>query len=96
MKKKLSSRRGETILETLVALLIITLSITYLSTSIAKSSSILHDIRDVSEDGFAYSDGEGASRTISAQEGIMTERTVTVFEVPQYEGAAENYYYYKP
>ena len=103
MKKKLSSRKGETILETLVALLIIALSVSFLSASIAKSTKIANDIKKVTEGGFTYdgsvkSEPERISATGDGITGIK-ERDVTVYKVPQYDGAEKDnlyYYYYEP
>lgn len=100
IKKKLSSGKGETILETLVALLIIALSVAFLSATIAKSTGILNEVKKMTEDGFAY-DGESiGKKAIADDKSIMSSvRTVTVYEVPQYKSEEENvpnYYYYEP
>jgi len=92
--KKLSSKKGETILETLVALLIIVFSITFLTTAITKSSNVLKDVKKASE-GFTYS-GEGGNATLPAVANVMNSRNVTYYQVEQFDGAGNYYYYYEP
>lgn len=97
MKKKLSSQKGETILETLVALLIIVLSITFLSGSIAKSTRVINDIKATAEDGFTYDgENEGGKKISDDKSVLSSNREVVVYRVPQYEGADQYYYYYEP
>ena len=103
MKKKLSSEKGETILETLVALLIIVLSISFLSAAIAKSASISNEIKKATEDGFTYNadpETQGTQKRISSTGDyvIRREGKVSVFEVSTEAGnpKAEKFYYYEP
>lgn len=93
IKKKLSSKKGETILETLVALLIIVLSISFLSASIAKSASISNEIRKTTEEGFTYNGSASGAVTFPAISGVMSARSVPVYKV---ESEAGEYYYYEP
>ena len=95
MKKKLSSQKGETILETLVALLIIVLSISFLSASIAKSASISNDIKKATEDGFSYAAGskKGEEPVSSSTDNVMSSREVSVYEVSTEAGT---FLYYEP
>ena len=94
MKKKFSSEKGESILETLVALLIIVLSISFLSASIAKSASITNKIRKATEDGFLYdSISKSESKTISAESDLVSARDVMVYTVTTEAG---EFYYYEP
>lgn len=101
IRKKLSSSKGETILETLVALLIIVMAISFLTAAIEKSNRIVGDIKKVNE-GFTY-DGEIVGdldlEIIDDEMMIDSERYVTVYKVKQFEGAEDNnlyYYYYEP
>ena len=94
MKKKLSSQKGETILETLVALLIIVLSISFLSASIAKSASISNEIKKATEDGFRYdSISKSESCTIPEVSGFVSARDVEVYTV---QTDAGDFCYYEP
>ena len=96
MKRILSSEKGETILETLVALLIIVLSISFLSASIAKSASISHEIGKTTENGFTYDDSEDGSARLSDNQGVISSsrKEVTVYKVDKGDGGT--FYYYKP
>lgn len=108
MKKKLSSRKGETILETLIALLIIVVSISFLTTAIIKSNSILRDVKKVKEKGFSYDNNvgiQGCSVSAEAPDGSTitiienNTRAVNVYQAEQYEGSRSSnlyYYYYLP
>ena len=94
MKKKISSQRGETILETLIALLIIVVSISMLTTTIVRSASILKQSRDASEEGFSYG-GEPipANVTSSGDNITLGPHTVNVYMTVQ---NGVTYYYYGP
>ena len=96
LKKKISSRKGETILETLVALLIIVLSISFLSASIAKSASISNEIRKATEDGFSYAAGSGTPKEITSTGDYVisdNKRSVSFYEVSTEAGI---FHYYEP
>ena len=95
-KKKLSSEKGETILETLVALLIIVLSVSFLSASIAKSASIANDIRKTTEVGFEYSSKSPDDFTISFGGSPIDAQSYKAYKVQWFEGAGDYYYYYEP
>ena len=101
MKKKLSSQKGETLLETLIALLIIVVSISFLTTAIIKSDSILREVKLTKEKGFSYETGDGTNWEVSAESAdgltaIMGEgqHSVTGHVTAQFEGSDLNYYYY--
>ena len=106
MKKKLSSRKGETILETLIALLIIVVSISFLTTAIIKSNSILRDVKKVKEKGFSYETEGGSPWEVSVDTSEATvqiaeniTREVKGHSAEQYEGSKSSnlyYYYYEP
>ena len=95
MKKKISSQRGETILETLIALLIIVVSISMLTTTIVRSASILKQSRDEAEEGFSYGKDSTvpASVTLSGENISLGTRSVNVYKTEQH---GVTYYYYEP
>ena len=93
--KKLRSARGETLVETLTALLVATLVLLFLSTSIAVASRINRQVRDA-DTSFRYPT-EVATRahffdlTISDPDGFQTE-TIHVYEFQDDSG---QYRYYR-
>lgn len=98
MRTILSSEKGETILETLVALLIIVIAISFLTGAITKSSKITGEIRKINENGFEYKQDSSSDAVVSVTGDFIQSIGVTVYGVKQYEGAGEDnyYYYYEP
>ena len=79
--RKLRSRRGETLVETLVSLLIVVLVMAFLATSIVAATRVNAKVRD---DGIS----EPASLTVSSGRGTSS------FTVPVEKYTTENGYCY--
>ena len=90
--KKLRSRRGETLVETLVSLLIVVLVMAFLATSIVAATRVNAKMRDADEAGEVdYSKdffGKPASLTVSSGRGTSS------FTVPVEKYTTENGYCY--
>ena len=82
--RKLRSRRGETLVETLVSLLIVVLVMAFLATSIVAATRVNAKMRDVRYDGIS----EPASLTVSSGRGTSS------FTVPVEKYTTENGYCY--
>ena len=97
--KKLQNRRGETLIETLTALLIATLVCLFLATAIVTGSRVNAKVRetDVSfqyaADGIA---GNDLTLTVTGNGGTPVSETITVQEFttsPDAAGKAQYHYY---
>lgn len=97
--KKLQNRRGETLIETLTALLIATLVCLFLATAIVTGSRVNAKVRetDVSfryaEDGAA---GNDLTLTVTGNGGTPVSETITVqeFTTSRDANGEEQYRYY--
>lgn len=98
IKKKLSSKAGESLLETLVALLIIVMAVSFLTSAIIGSGKISSTTREATENGFSYLNGENVGNvTVTADKAdVMTIRTVSLFREEQFKDSGTYYYYYEP
>lgn len=85
MRKKLRSQRGDTLMETLAALLLVVLTMAFLATSLVTAARINAEVRQT-DAALKYdaADGETKPLTISRQGGAATDRpvekNVTVYE----------------
>lgn len=96
MRKKLRSQRGDTLVETLAALLIVVLTMAFLATSIVTAARINAGVRET--DTSLHYDGSApvqGTLTITRQGGTGTGSTVNK-NVSVYETAGGyRYYVYK-
>lgn len=94
MRKKLHSQRGDTLVETLAALLIVVLTMAFLATSIVTAARINAGVRET--DTSLHYDGSAApvqgTLTITWQGGTGTGSTVNK-SVSVYETAGGYHYY---
>lgn len=85
MRKKLRSQRGDTLMETLAALLLVVLTMAFLATSLVTAARINAEVRQ-SDTALKYdaADGEKKPLTITRQGGAATdlpvEKNVKVYE----------------
>lgn len=85
MRKKLRSQRGDTLTETLAALLLVVLTMAFLATSLVTAARINAGVRQT-DTALKYDDDEGEKKTltITRQGGAATdlpvEKNVTVYE----------------
>lgn len=85
MRKKLRSQRGDTLTETLAALLLVVLTMAFLATSLVTAARINAEVRQT-DTALKYdaADGEKKPLTITRQGGAATdlpvEKNVTVYE----------------
>ena len=96
MRKKLRSQRGDTLVETLAALLIVVLTMAFLATSIVTAARINAGVRET--DTSLHYDGSApvqGTLTITRQGGTGTgsavRKSVSVYET----GGGYRYYVYK-
>ncbi len=82
--KKLRSKAGETLLETLFALLIIVLSMSFLATAIAVAAKLNHQLLQTNQD-FSYTTDKPHNDQTVVVNGQNV--TVTIYE-------SNGYYYY--
>lgn len=84
MRKKLRSQRGDTLTETLAALLLVVLTMAFLATSLVTAARINAGVRQT-DTALKYDDeGEKKTLTITRQGGAATdlpvEKNVKVYE----------------
>lgn len=85
MRKKLRSQRGDTLTETLAALLLVVLTMAFLATSLVTAARINAGVRQT-DTALKYDDAEGEKKTltITRQGGAATdlpvEKNVKVYE----------------
>lgn len=77
MRKKLRSQRGDTLTETLAALLLVVLTMAFLATSLVTAARINAGVRQT-DTALKYdaADGETRTLTITRQGGAATDRPV--------------------
>lgn len=77
MRKKLRSQRGDTLTETLAALLLVVLTMAFLATSLVTAARINAEVRQT-DTALKYdaADGEKKTLTITRQGGAATDRPV--------------------
>lgn len=93
MRKKLRSQRGDTLVETLAALLIVVLTMAFLATSIVTAARINAGVRET-DTSLHYDGSTPVQRTltITRQGGTGTGSTVNK-SVSVYETAGGYHYY---
>jgi len=80
MRKKLRSQRGDTLTETLAALLLVVLTMAFLATSLVTAARINAGVRQ-SDTALKYDDAEGETKTLTiTRENNSVEKNVTVYE----------------
>ena len=97
MKNKLKSKKGESLIETLAALLIITLTFVFLLNSITRANQ-LKIKADKMDKPFEYQSEETyQSGTIKVTGDYQTgEKQIKVYVCPNDDNPEYSYYYYKP
>ena len=93
MKKKLISRKGESLVETLAALLVITLTFVFLVNSITKASE-LKKKTDSYDQPFTYSPGPQSSITVTVKDGYSGSGTAQLYVCKNEKNEGYSYYYY--
>ncbi len=84
--KKLKDRSGETLVETLAAILIITLSLAFLSTSLVTASKINQKLQG-EDPALTYEDvGSGQTGTVKL-DGVVLSKGIVIYE-------KDGYYFY--
>ena len=76
LRKKLKSRSGETLTETLVALLIAALALTMLAGAIAASSNVINKSRERLDQ--YYTENETSSGVVRRESGTVVENGMTI------------------
>ena len=97
MKNKLKSKKGESLIETLAALLIITLTFVFLVNSITRASQLKSkaDRMDIPFEYQSEASNQGTIK-VTVGDGSPFERPINVY-VCQNEAYPEySYYYYEP
>ena len=90
MRKKLRSRRGDTLAETLAALLLVVLTMAFLATSLVTAARINAGVRQT-DTALKYDDDEGEKKTLTiTRENNSVTKSVTVYET---EGGYRYYTY---
>ncbi len=90
MRKKLRSQRGDTLTETLAALLLVVLTMAFLATSLVTAARINAGIRQT-DTALKYDDDEGEKKTLTiTRENNSVTKSVTVYET---EGGYRYYTY---
>lgn len=90
MRKKLRSQRGDTLTETLAALLLVVLTMAFLATSLVTAARINAGVRQT-DTALKYDDDEGEKKTLTiTRENNSVEKNVTVYET---EGGYRYYTY---
>lgn len=90
MRKKLRSQRGDTLTETLAALLLVVLTMAFLATSLVTAARINAGVRQ-SDTALKYDDAVGEKKTLTiTRENNSVEKSVTVYET---EGGYRYYTY---
>ena len=97
MKNKLKSKKGESLIETLAALLIITLTFVFLVNSITRANELKRKA-DKMDIPFEYqSEGQYQSGKLTVTGDYQTgEKQIKVYICPNNENSEYSYYYYKP
>ena len=96
MRKKLRSQRGDTLVETLAALLIVVLTMAFLATSIVTAARINAGVRET--DTSLHYDGSAVQETLTITRqggtgtGSAVRKSVSVYET---EGGYRYYVYQK-
>lgn len=80
MRKKLRSQRGDTLMETLAALLLVVLTMAFLATSLVTAARINAGVRQT-DTALKYDDDEGEKKTLTiTRENNSVEKNVKVYE----------------
>lgn len=80
MRKKLRSQRGDTLTETLAALLLVVLTMAFLATSLVTAARINAGVRQT-DTALKYDDDEGEKKTLTiTRENNSVTKSVTVYE----------------
>lgn len=80
MRKKLRSQRGDTLTETLAALLLVVLTMAFLATSLVTAARINAEVRQ-SDTALKYDAADGETKTLTiTRENNSVEKSVTVYE----------------
>lgn len=80
MRKKLRSQRGDTLTETLAALLLVVLTMAFLATSLVTAARINAGVQQT-DTALKYDDAVGEKKTLTiTRENNSVEKSVTVYE----------------
>ena len=80
MRKKLRSQRGDTLTETLAALLLVVLTMAFLATSLVTAARINAEVRQ-SDTALKYDAADGKTKTLTiTRENNSVEKSVKVYE----------------
>ena len=80
MRKKLRSQRGDTLTETLAALLLVVLTMAFLATSLVTAARINAGVRQT-DTALKYDDAEGETKPLTiTRENNSAEKNVKVYE----------------
>ena len=80
MRKKLRSQRGDTLTETLAALLLVVLTMAFLATSLVTAARINAGVRQT-DTALKYDDAEGEKKPLTiTRENNSVEKNVKVYE----------------
>lgn len=80
MRKKLRSQRGDTLTETLAALLLVVLTMAFLATSLVTAARINAGVRQT-DTALKYDAADGKTKTLTiTRENNSVEKSVTVYE----------------
>lgn len=91
MRKKLRSQRGDTLMETLAALLLVVLTMAFLATSLVTAARINAGVRQT-DTALKYDAADGETKTLTiTRENNSVTKNVTVYET----GGGYRYYVHK-
>lgn len=80
MRKKLRSQRGDTLTETLAALLLVVLTMAFLATSLVTAARINAEVRQ-SDTALKYDTADGEKKTLTiTRENNSVAKSVKVYE----------------
>ena len=80
MRKKLRSQRGDTLMETLAALLLVVLTMAFLATSLVTAARINAGVRQT-DTALKYDGAEGETKPLTiTRENNSVEKNVKVYE----------------
>lgn len=80
MRKKLRSQRGDTLMETLAALLLVVLTMAFLATSLVTAARINAGVRQT-DTALKYDAADGETKTLTiTRENNSVTKNVTVYE----------------
>lgn len=80
MRKKLRSQRGDTLMETLAALLMVVLTMAFLATSLVTAARINAGVRQT-DTALKYDAADGETKTLTiTRENNSVTKSVTVYE----------------